>query len=78
MKNNDVKLIFMETPTFHPENYYDIDYFYNTYKTNFSDINFIDYSKWPIPLDEMCDAHHLNHKGAVRFTKEIKRRYNIK
>ena len=77
-KDKGVKLIFLETPTYHPEYYYDVDYFYKAYRENFSDIEFADYSKWSIPLDEMYDAHHLNHKGAVRFTNEIKRRYNIK
>lgn len=73
-----IKLIFIETPTYHPEYFYDVDYFYKAYNDNFSDVEFADYSRWSIPLDEMYDAHHLNHKGAVRFTKEIKKRYNIK
>ena len=73
----EVKLYFLETPTFHPEFFYDQDYFYNAYKNYFSDVEFLDYSKWPIDPSEMCDAHHLNSKGAVRFTMEIKRRFNF-
>lgn len=73
-----VKLYFLETPTYHPEYYYDQDYFYNSYKENFSDVEFIDYSKWPVDPSERYDAHHLNHKGAVRFTKELMRRFNLR
>lgn len=73
-----IKLIFIETPTYHPEYFYDVDYYYKAYSENFSDVELADYSRWRIPLDEMYDAHHLNHKGAVRFTNEIKKRYNIK
>lgn len=73
-----IKLYFLETPTYHPEYFYDQDYFYKAYKENFSDVEFIDYSKWPMDQSERFDAHHLNHKGAVRFTKEIKNRFHIK
>lgn len=72
-----VKLYFLETPTFHPEYFYDQKYFYKAYREHFSDVEFIDYSKWPMDPSERYDAHHLNHKGAVRFTQEIKDRFNI-
>lgn len=77
-KNNCVKLIFLETPTFHPEYYYNQDYFYKAYQDNFSDVEFVDYSKYPMLNDEYYDAHHLNHKGAVKFTKELINRFHIK
>ena len=41
-------------------------------------VEFVDYSNWPMADDERCDAHHLNHKGAVKFTKEIINQYGIK
>ncbi len=73
----NVKLYFLETPTYHPEYFYDQEYFYNAYQEHFSDIEFIDYSKWPMDPSERYDAHHLNHKGAMRFTKEIKDRFKL-
>ncbi len=75
---HQIKLYFLETPTYHPEYFYDQDYFYRAYKENFSDVEFIDYSNWSMDPSELCDAHHLNHKGAIRFTKELKRRLHIK
>lgn len=77
-EENNVKLIFIETPTWHPEYFYDQEYYYDAIKTYFSDIEFCDYSKWPASIDEFYDAHHLNKKGSIRFTQEIKNRYNIK
>ena len=77
-EENNVKLFFIETPTWHPEYFYDQVYYYDAIKTNFSDIEFCDYSKWPTSIDEFYDAHHLNKKGSIRFTQEIKNRYNIK
>ncbi len=76
-KEKGIKLMFLETPTFHPEYFYDQDYFYRAYKENFSEIEFYDYSKWPMSDSERWDAHHLNHQGAKRFTKEIMSRFHI-
>ena len=67
-KKHDIKLYFLESPTYHPEYFYDQEYFYRAYRENFSDVELIDYSKWPMDPSERFDAHYLNHKGAVRFT----------
>lgn len=77
-REHQIKLYFLETPTYHPEFFYDQGYFYRAYKENFSDVEFIDYSKWPMDPSERFDAHHLNHKGAIRFTREIKNRFHIR
>ena len=76
-KSHNIKLYFIETPTYHPEYHYDQDYFYNAYRDNFSEVEFLDYSAWPMSDDERSDEDHLNHKGAVKFTAEIKKRFNI-
>ena len=76
-KNSGVRLIFLETPTYHPEYYYNQAYFYRAYHKNFSDIEFVDYSQWPIDKKYRYDPHHLNSKGAILFTKELKERFNI-
>ena len=72
-----VKLYFLYCPVYHPEYFYDQDWYYEAYNENFSDVELLDYSHWLIPLDEYYDAHHLNHKGAQHFTKELKERFGI-
>lgn len=37
----------------------------------YRDDEFLDYSKWLVPMDERADAYHLNSKGAVHFTEEL-------
>lgn len=77
-KENNVKLYFVYCPVYHPEYFYNQEYYYNAYNTYFSDVELLDYSHWEIPLDEYYDAHHLNHKGAQRFTNELKERFGLK
>ena len=76
-KKNDVKLYFLYCPVYKPEYYYDQDYYYNAYKTHFSDVELLDYSHYPMEDDERYDAHHLNDKGALKFTKMLKSKYNL-
>ena len=73
----NVKLFFIYCPVYKPELYYDQDYYYNAYKTHFSDVELFDYSHFPIPNDGFVDAHHLNYKGAMIFTQELKRRFGL-
>lgn len=77
-KEYNIKLYFLETPTYRPEYFYDQEYYYRSYRENFSDVELIDYSKWPMDPFERYDAHHLNHKGAVRFTQELKDKFGLK
>lgn len=72
-----VKLYFLYCPVYKPEYYYDQDYYYNAYKTYFSDVELLDYSHYPMEDDERYDAHHLNDKGALKFTKMLKRKYGL-
>lgn len=76
--DSGIKLFFLETPTYHPEYYYNQSYYYNAYHELFSNIEFLDYSKWPVDFTERSDAHHLNSKGANHFTRELMSRFNIK
>lgn len=75
--DNNVKLYFLYCPVYKPEYYYDQDYYYNAYKTYFSDVELLDYSHYPMEDDERYDAHHLNDKGALKFTKMLKLKYNL-
>jgi hypothetical protein len=72
-----IKLFFIYCPVYKPEYYYDQEYYYNAYKQNFSDIELFDYSHYPIPEDGFVDAHHLNYKGAMIFTNELKRQFGL-
>jgi hypothetical protein len=58
-----------------PELYYDQEYFYQSLKMNFNDIEFWDYSHLNIPDEYRYDAHHLNGEGAKYFTKIFAERY---
>lgn len=72
-----VKLLFLETPTYHPEYYFNQQYFYQAYHDHFSDIDLYDYSQWPINNKYRYDPHHLNNEGARVFTEELKSRFKI-
>lgn len=73
-----VKLYLIYCPMYHNDYYYDQQYFYDAYQREFSSVEFLDYSAWECEPDERYDAHHLNHKGAQRFTKELMKRFNFK
>lgn len=73
----NIKLFFIYCPVYKPEYYYDQEYYYNAYKTHFSDVELFDYSHFPIPEDGFYDAHHVNYKGAMIFTNELKRRFGL-
>ncbi|MBP3253722.1 MAG: hypothetical protein J6M30_04375 [Bacteroidales bacterium] len=76
--SNGIKLYFLDAPVYRIEDIYDVVYFQEAYERNFSEIEFLDYSEWSIPMDERGDGSHLNDKGAKRFTNEIKNRFNLK
>jgi len=75
--DNNINLFFIYCPVYKPELYYDQDYYYNAYKTNFGDVKLFDFSHFPIPEDGFVDAHHLNYKGAMIFTNELKRQFGL-
>ena len=76
-KEHNVRLYFVYGPMYHPEYFYDQDFYYQAYNREFSEVELLDYSHWPVPYDEMFDAHHLNQKGARRFTLELMRRLDF-
>ncbi len=76
-KVKGIKLYFIYCPVYHPEYFYDQDFYYKALKNEFSDVELLDYSNFPILYDEMYDAHHLNHKGAQHLTRELMHRLNF-
>ena len=73
-KTNTIPLVFINTPkrkeilTFN--NYRTID-FYNFYKTNFSEIPFLDYSGFLLSDNQYGDLTHLNASGAKYFSNYL-------
>ena len=76
-KAHHIKLYLMYYPVFKPEFYYDQAFCENMRKKCFDDVEYLDYSHWGATDDERLDAHHLNYKGAVRFTEELKKRFGF-
>ncbi len=75
--SKQVKLYLVYFPVYKPWNYYDQQYCDSIRRKLFSDVEYLDYSKWDADDSERADANHLNHKGAVRFTKELSKRFNL-
>lgn len=72
-KEHKCTLYLVYSPHYKPEEYYDVDYYYESYHRYFSDVPLLDYSHFQIEEGEWCDATHLNERGALRFTREIKK-----
>ena len=72
-----IKLYLLYSPVYKPEYYYNQNCYYDSYHKYFSDVELLDYSHFPMSDNERYDAHHLNDKGAIRFTNEIKKNFNI-
>lgn len=66
---NDVKIIFLDTPTCNMDKYYDVNAHLQFYNESYSHIEYFDYSNIDWPDSLRADDHHLNHKGAEVFTK---------
>lgn len=67
---HQLRLILLYFPMYHPEYYYDLEYYYRCIK-QLGDVNYLDYSRFPIPDSCRYDAHHLNKDGAFYFTKQL-------
>lgn len=68
-KKNNIKVILFRSPQ-HPL-YADLSnesIYQNVLKTTFSDIDFLDFDAMNFPNDNYLDLHHLNYKGAKKFT----------
>lgn len=72
-----IKLYLMYFPVFKPEFYYDQTFCDSMRKKYFGDVEYLDFSHWAADDDERLDAHHLNYKGAMRLTEELKKRFKF-
>jgi hypothetical protein len=65
---HDIEIFFVRSPL---HTSYALDneaVFQNIIKTRYKEIDFLDFSKFPLTDDEFGDAIHLNHKGAKKYS----------
>ncbi len=77
-RDQKVCLYFIETPTYHIEFNYDVDYCKEAYHEYFSDIMYYDFSDYQIDNEYRADGHHLNDRGAKVFTEFLMDTLKIK
>lgn len=75
---HDIKLYGIYFPVYHPEYYYDQEYYHKALSEKFPDLDVLDYSGMTLPDSARFDAHHLNWYGAQIFTTELKNRFKIR
>ena len=73
-RSRGARIIFLNPPLYHGEEFFDVRYFENLLKENFSDVEFWDYADFPIPDDCRQDINHLNRWGAEIFSRELAER----
>ena len=69
-----IKPILVSMPLYRAENFFDMDTFYRVLKEEFPDVEFWDYSNFPLGDDCRQDINHLNRWGAEIFSRELAER----
>lgn len=67
----NIRVIALNTPLYHANEFYDTAYFYKKFRELFPDVELWDYADFPVPDDCRADINHLNCWGAEIFSKEI-------
>jgi hypothetical protein len=79
-KSKSIKLIFINTPMYHAEKFYNMDNFYKIIQERYNNITFWDYGDYILPDSCYRDADHLNYIGAEIFSamlqKEVRNKSN--
>lgn len=70
-RSRGARVVFLNLPLYRDEEFFDVPYFKNLLKTEFSDVEFWDYADFPIPDDCRQDINHLNRWGAEIFSREL-------
>ncbi len=70
-RSRGARVVFLNLPLYRDEVFFDVPYFKNLLKTEFSDVEFWDYADFPIPDDCRQDINHLNRWGAEIFSREL-------
>lgn len=69
-EKNDIKVILIRSPQHEKYNgYRNEKTFIKILETRYSDLEFLDFAHFPLSKDEFGDLHHLNYKGAKKFSK---------
>lgn len=77
-KLKGVKLYLVGYPLYNESLTYDHYFCTRMRKKYFNDVEFLDYVNWKVPNSCRMDAHHLNGKGAILFTNELKNRFRLR
>ncbi|MDR1581941.1 MAG: hypothetical protein LBS55_01570, partial [Prevotellaceae bacterium] len=72
-KSRNIELILINTPTYKPEIYGDLDKLNDFHNAYLPEIKYWDYSAFPLPDDCYGDIGHLNYKGAEIFSKYLQK-----
>ncbi|KAA6333093.1 hypothetical protein EZS27_018463 [termite gut metagenome] len=79
-KSKSIKLIFINTPMYHAERFYNMDNFYKIIEKKYNDVTFWDYGDYILPDSCYGDVGHLNHIGAKKFSamlqEKVRNKYN--
>ena len=70
----NIRVIALNMPLYHANEFYDTAYFYKKFRELFPDVELWDYADFPISDDCRADINHLNCWGAEIFSKEIAER----
>ncbi|MDR2414458.1 MAG: hypothetical protein LBD64_05695, partial [Odoribacteraceae bacterium] len=74
-RSRNVELILINTPTYKPEKYGNLDKLRAYYNTYLPGVKYMDYSAFPLPDSCYGDISHLNYKGAEVFSKYLQENF---
>ncbi|KAA6310815.1 hypothetical protein EZS27_037950 [termite gut metagenome] len=79
-RSKSIRLIFINTPMYHAERFYNMDNFYKVIEDKYNDVTFWDYGNYVLPDSCYGDVGHLNYIGAKKFSamlqEKVRNKYN--
>ncbi|KAA6330450.1 hypothetical protein EZS27_020849 [termite gut metagenome] len=79
-RSKSIQLIFINTPTYHAERFYNMDNFYKLIEEKYNDVTFWDYGNYVLLDSCYGDVNHLNYIGAKIFSamlqEKVRNKYN--
>ncbi|KAA6326198.1 hypothetical protein EZS27_024668 [termite gut metagenome] len=81
-RSKSIQLIFINTPMYHAERFYNMNNFYKVIEEKYNDVTFWDYGNYVLPDSCYGDVGHLNYIGAKEFSimlqeKVRKKKFNL-
>ncbi|KAA6331044.1 hypothetical protein EZS27_020313 [termite gut metagenome] len=77
-KSKSIRLIFINTPMYHAERFYNMDNFYKVLEEKYNDVTFWDYGNYVLPDSCYGDVGHLNYIGAKMFSAMLQEKIRNK